>query len=90
MANNISANPWFIDTASANIIFSGKIYVKELIWNKPTAGDALIILDQNGNTVINTVANASDPMFSFGTLSWINGLVVTTMASGTLSIFITK
>lgn len=90
MANNISANPWFIDTPSTAVIWTGKVYIKELIWNKPTAGATLIILDQNGNTIINTVANASDPMFAFGTLSWVNGFVVTTMSSGDLSVFITK
>lgn len=88
MANNISANPWYLDTVG--IIWHGKIYIKELIWNKPTAGGALIILDDNGNTIINTVANASDPMFAFGTLSWVNGFNIITMASGTLSVFITK
>lgn len=90
MANNISANPWFIDTVSTALIWYGKVYIKELLWNKPTAGATLIILDQHGNTIINTVANASDPMYSFGTLAWVDGFVVITMSSGTLSVFITK
>lgn len=88
MANNISANPWFLDTVG--VIWHGRIYIKELIWNKPTGGDALIIVDDNGNTIINTLANTADPMFSFGTLGWINGLHITTMASGDLSVFINK
>lgn len=88
MANNISANPWYIDTVG--VIWHGKVYIKEFIWNKPTAGSALIILDDNGNTILNTVANANDPMFAFGTLSWVNGINVTTLGSGTLSFFITK
>ncbi len=90
MATNITANPWYIDTAGTGLIWTGKIYIKDLIWNKPTPGGALIILDQNGNVIINTIANASDAMFSFGTLSWVNGMSIPTMASGTLSIFITK
>lgn len=88
MANNIGANPWYLDTVGT--IWPGKVYIKELIWNKPTAGDALVIKDINGNTIINTVANANDPMFAFGALSWVNGFVVVTLASGTLSVFITK
>lgn len=88
MANNISANPWYLDTVG--VIWHGKVYIKELIWYKPTAGDALIILDDNGNTIVNTIANASDPMFSFGTLSWVNGFNLTMLASGTLGVFITK
>lgn len=88
MANNISANPWYLDTVGA--IWKGNVYIKELIWNKPTAGSALVILDQNGNTILNTVANANDPMFSFGTLATVNGFTIMTLASGTLSVFINK
>jgi hypothetical protein len=88
MANNRTANPWYIDTVG--FAWYGRVYIKELLWNKPTAGTALIVLDGNGNTVINTIANASDPSQSFGSLGWINGLVVTTLASGSLSVFINK
>ena len=90
MANNISANPWTVDTASTALVWAGRIYIKELIWNKATAGTALVIKDQNGNVIIDTVANAADPMFAFGTLGWVNGMAVTTLASGTLSVFINK
>lgn len=88
MANNVSANPWYLDTVAT--IWHGRIFIKELIWNKPTAGDALVILDDNGNTIINTVANTNDPMFAFGTLGGVNGMNLTTLASGTLSVFINK
>lgn len=88
MANNLTANPWYLDTVST--IWTGNMYIKELIWNKPTAGTMLVITDIHGNTIINTVANAQDPMFSFGTLGWVSGFVVVTLASGTLSVFINK
>jgi hypothetical protein len=88
MANNISANPWYLDTVGS--IWHGRVYLKNIIWNKPTAGTALIILDDNGNTIINTVANTNDPMFDFGNLGWVNGFNLTTLASGTLSVFINK
>jgi hypothetical protein len=88
MANNISANPWYLDTVG--VIWHGRIYIKELLWNKPTAGTALILVDDYGNTIINTIANASDPSQSFGSLGWINGMTLTTLGSGTLSVFINK
>lgn len=90
MANNIKVNPWFIDTPGTSIIWPGRVYIKNLIWNKPTAGTALVIKDQNGNTIIDTVANTQDPMIAFGNLGWVNGFVVTTLASGDLSVFINK
>lgn len=88
MANDISGNPWSIDTVG--IIWHGNVYIKELIWNKPAAGATLKIVDDAGRTVLDTVANANDPMFAFGTLSWVRGINVVTMSSGNLSFFITK
>lgn len=88
MANNVTANPWFLDTVGT--IWPGKVYIKELLWGKPTAGSALLITDINGNDIINTNANASDPSQSFGTLGWVNGFVVVTLATGNLSVFINK
>lgn len=88
MANNLTGNPWFIDTVG--VIWHGNVYIKNILWNKPTAGGALKIVDDAGRTIIDTVANASDPMFDFGNLSWISGFNVVTMASGTLSVFINK
>ena len=89
MANNISANPWYLDTASTNLVWPGRIYIKEMIWNDPTAAAQLVVKDQNGNVIINKVAATTDP-FPTGTLGWVNGLVVTTMSAGTLSVFINK
>jgi hypothetical protein len=88
MANNQSANPWYVDTVGFS--WTGRVYIKELVWNKPTAGTNLVIVDQNGNTILNATANAQDPQQSFGSLGWVNGLHVTTLASGVLSIFINK
>jgi hypothetical protein len=88
MANNVSANPWYVDTPGA--VWHGKIYIKELLWGKPTAGATLLILDDNGNIIISTVANASDPSQSFGTLGWVTGFNLVTLGSGNLSVFINK
>ena len=87
MPNDLTANPWFVDTPAT--IWPGRVYIKDLIWNKPTVGATLIVTDINGNTVLNTVAN-TDAMFYFGNMGWITGLVVVTMSSGALSIFINK
>lgn len=88
MANDISGNPWHIDTTG--VIWHGNVYIKQLLWNKPTAGQALKIVDDAGRIIIDTVANASDPMFDFGNMSWVNGFNLVTLAGGTLSVFINK
>lgn len=88
MANDISGNPWKLDTVG--VIWHGNVYIKDIVWNRPTAGGALKIVDDAGRTIIDTVANASDPMFEFGTLSWINGFNLVTLGSGILTVFINK
>ena len=88
MANNITGNPWFVDTPG--VIWHGNVYLKEIVWNKPTAGSALKIVDDAGRTILDTVANASDPMQDFGTMSWVSGFNVVTLATGVLTVFINK
>jgi hypothetical protein len=88
MPNNISGVTWFIDTVGT--IFTQRVYIKSILWNKPTAGAVLIITDMQGRDLINTVANAADPMFEFSTQTWQNGFVVVQMDSGTLQVVVNK
>ena len=88
MPNDISGVTWFIDTVGT--IFTQRVYIKSILWNMPIAGDALVITDIQGRDLINTVANAADPMFEFSAQTWQNGFVVVTMASGTLQVVVNK
>lgn len=88
MANDISGVTWFLDTTGT--IWKQRVYIKSIIWNKPTAGATLVITDMQGRNLVNTVANASDPMFEFGTQTWQNGFVLVTMSSGTLQVITNK
>ena len=87
MANDLTANPWYIDTTG--FIWQGRVYINDLIWSNATPGDALVITDINGNFIVNTVANAGTETFYFGKMGWVTGLVVVTL-TGNLSVFINK
>lgn len=88
MANDISGVTWFIDTVGT--IFKQRVYIRSILWNKPAAGATLVITDMQGRNLVNTIANAQDPMFEFGTQTWQNGFVVVTMSSGTLQVVVNK
>jgi hypothetical protein len=88
MANDTSGVTWFIDTPGT--IWTQRVYIKSILWNSPTAGATLLITDIQGRDLVNTVANAADPMFEFSTQTWQNGFVVVTMSSGTLQVVANK
>jgi hypothetical protein len=88
MPNDVSGVTWFVDTVGT--VWNQRVYIKSILWNKPTAGAALVITDMQGRDLINTVANASDPMFEFSTQTWQNGFVLVTLGSGTLQVVVNK
>lgn len=84
MANQLSANPFKLDTVGT--VFAGKIKIVAVEWNEPTdQGDALILNDIDGNNIINTLAEADgQSQFRRLTPAWYNGLVLATLTSGTV------
>jgi hypothetical protein len=91
MANDISANPWSIDTASATAIWTGNIWIDRLVWHEPTtAGDALEVTDSNGKTIWSkyALAGGSGMDYDLKVDSVFNGLIVPTMSSGTLYVYL--
>lgn len=91
MANDISANPWKIDTPGASVIYAFPIKIVNIIWaNYTTTADALIIRDLNGKDIINALVttNISTGFQSFGNIGWVRGLIVPTMTHGEITIAI--
>lgn len=88
MANDVSGVTWHLDTVGT--VWTQRVYIQSILWNKPTPGDALKIVDMQGRILIDTVANTNDPMFEFSKQTWQNGFVIITMASGTLDVVINK
>lgn len=97
MANDLTGNPLLIDTASANPIkpLGGPIFVNSFVWTPSAGGQACIIQDYRGRTIIEMVSNVdavsnvvSPTKVLFGCRIPIRGLAVTTLGSGVLAIFI--
>jgi hypothetical protein len=83
MANDLTARPWFIDTASATPIWVSPLIVKfvEVIGGTvaPAVGDLLATLtDQNGKNIIDARAQvaAIREIQTYNLENWFNGLIV--------------
>jgi hypothetical protein len=80
MANNITGNPWSLDTTGN--IFSAGVYVKNLIWaNGAADGDALLIQDSLGRDIIRDKWKSEGDNI-YGVYAWVQGFNLVTLASG--------
>jgi hypothetical protein len=88
MANDISGNPWSLDTVG-NIARS-PVHIKNLVWaNGVTDGDALLIQDNVGRDILRAkwVAAGNN---NFGVFSWVEGFNLVTLGSGKIFVVIHK
>lgn len=93
MANDISANPWKLDTASANTIYSSPVRIGNIIWSNvvlaATTGSAtLVITDVNAKDIVritltNTLGTVTQTQVAFvsGQIGWVRGIIMTTLSS---------
>ena len=93
MANDLTKNPWVIDTAGATSTWTGPVYIKSMRWVPAAAGDDLTVTDKNGNTIW-TVTNALTGGVA-GTLTIdlkemppFQGLIVSAIGGGTLYVYV--
>jgi hypothetical protein len=87
IANSISANPWRIDTLPFSYPYRVKIDTAN--WTDQTSlGDAIVFTDINGNTIIDSKAQAPNYQQNFNTIRWVEGLVGVTLDSGVLTVAI--
>ena len=88
MANNLTTNPWTIDTVMA-AAYPSYVRIRDLTWDEQAAsGDQLVIVDQHGKLIIDTKASGANVYQRWGNLGWVNGFQVTTLGSGKVTIAI--
>lgn len=91
MANDLTKNPWVVDTAGSAAILTSWADIRSIQWiGGTTAGHAAIVQDQNGVVIWRRLAQGANQNFDsefegrFGRR--VNGLTVPTLDSGTLYI----
>jgi hypothetical protein len=93
MAIDITGNPWKIPygDASATPVFTGKVWVNRMVWHEPTtSGHTLLVQDVAGRDVWPKTALAGGAGLDYEekVSDIISGLVVPTMDSGTLYVYL--
>lgn len=91
MANQLDVNPWVLDTVMATP-YRAYVYIGNIFWTDAAAlGHQVILLDQNGKTIFDSIASSPDFFQgSGGKLGWVNGIQLTKIDSGKLTISISK
>ena len=93
MANDLTKNPWVIDTPSATNLTTVWTDVRGIRWVAPSsvAGNEANVQDQNGNVIFRSLATGANTSVSeafeasrYG--KHINGLRVPTLDSGIIYI----
>ena len=92
MANDLTNNPWVIDTAAATVLTAMRLRVRGVRWvDATTAGHKATIQNAAGKIVWDSTAAAAnnvegDQISDFGPFPDWDGLIVPTLASGKLYI----
>ena len=89
MANDLTKDPWIIDTASSTVLTTDRLRVKSMRWVGPTTADhEAIIQDKNAREVWKGEAsgNADNDESLFE--GDIEGLIVSKLESGKIYIYL--
>ena len=88
MANDLSARPWFIDTAGAGVIYQPQEFIKfiEVVGGAAGAQGAAMatINDRNGKNIITSLYQTvlAGEIQTYNLENWFEGLIVPTLGVG--------
>lgn len=89
MANVLTANPWVVDAASATPIFKTYAKIRHIEFEGYAAAtDNVTVTDQNGVVIWIGHGNAALESERSGNIGWVNGIVITVLTSGKVTIYI--
>lgn len=83
MSNNLTGNPWVLDSAGA--IFAGEVRIDRIAWKNATTLDhTVLVVDGAGNTIFEDFASGATYNTSQPIGRIYNGVTVQTLSSGKL------
>jgi len=87
MANSFKGRTWIIDTPSATPIWKGNVKVKSIYWKGPTTiGHTAVLQRSDGSEFRSFVCEVAAESQFMLIESWVDGLIIPTLASGVLEI----
>lgn len=92
MSNITTVNPWLLDTASATPVSTDRLKVQSFRWvGGTTAGHQCIVKDKNAVQVWESIAAGANHVDDSSAIAPngfdIDGLALTTIGSGRLSVY---
>lgn len=92
MANQLSGNPWVIDTAAATVLLDTWADIRLIRWvGAGVIGDECSVTDQNSRVIFSSFAATAkykdEVSFEDRQGLSVNGLIVPTLASGKVYIY---
>ena len=87
MANDITGNPWKLDTPG--LIANWQVHIKNLVWVNATTGETVLLQDMAGRDVLRAIFNDAGDN-NFGEFKWVEGLNLVTIGGGELLLVIHK
>jgi hypothetical protein len=94
MANDLSTRQWRLDTPLAfgnpgAVLWKGNCYIKQVEFSTYAAqGNPVILKDQTGRVVWSATGGADLSPVRLGDIGWVNGLVLDTLTSGLVVVYI--
>lgn len=84
MANDLTQNPFVVDTAATTLLISNPVYMKTVRWvsESSSAGDNVVIKDLESNVYLECTALGANTDKSYLIERWVSGARVTTLDSG--------
>jgi hypothetical protein len=88
MANDITGNPWSLDTPGN--ISRSQTHIQNLVWaDGNTDGDPLLIQDRIGRDILRAKW-ATQGNHNYGMFRWVDGFNLVTIGSGKVFVVIHK
>jgi hypothetical protein len=88
MANTIGTRPIYIDTPGASVLFNGRMNIKELVWANYTADAHTVEVQNSAGAPVFSSNGKADLSAIRVSPGWIDGLIVPTLDSGQLFIYL--
>lgn len=85
MANDLSANPWRLDTSvTPGPLYNAPVKIDNIVWADAAPSQTLTINDVNGKEIItaSTPAGFTGGTWNFGKIGWVRGIGTVTVPSG--------
>lgn len=86
MANNITGNPLYIDTAAT--LFKQRFKLDAGTWNNAAATNTLILTDFTGRIIFSATFPTDLQPVQLPKIGWVNGLICTIIGGGNVTIYV--